>query len=115
MSKNIFCRIIFFTLLSVFVISCQQKKADVIPDNILTKEKMIKVFTDIHIAEAKINFCIANNIALKDTLSFQKIFSANQITKKQYEESLSFYIAHPVMLNEIYEEVVNELNKMTSK
>ncbi|MFH1004145.1 MAG: DUF4296 domain-containing protein [Bacteroidota bacterium] len=114
-NKIIFFGFIYICLFISIMISCQQKKSDIIPDNILSKEKMTKVLTDIHIAEAQTNLYIMNDTAFKDTIGFQKIFSINQITKKQYEESLSFYIDHPIMLNEIYEEVVNELSKMTTK
>ena len=73
---------------------------------------MARVFTDIHLAEAEANLHSMPDSAKKVPINFQKIFEKDTITKLQYEESLTFYIDHPELLNKVYEEVVNELSKM---
>ncbi|MBI4946566.1 MAG: DUF4296 domain-containing protein [Bacteroidetes bacterium] len=96
--------------LSVALFSCGQKAIS-IPPNVLPKGKMAQVLTDIHLAEAEANPNAFADSTQKATINFQQVFEKDTITKKQYEESLTFYIAHPELLNEVYEEVVNELSK----
>lgn len=107
--------IVHCTLYIVFVLasSCgEQEKQIVIPSDVLAKEKMAEVLTDIHITEAEANLRTLPDSSSTEKLSFQKVFEKNKITKEQYEKSLTFYIDHPVLLNEVYEKVLNELSKM---
>lgn len=93
--------------------SCGEKETTVeIPANILPKEKMVQVLTDVHLAEAEANLRTLPDSASKEPIGFQKIFDKDSITKKQYEESLTFYIDHPVLLDSIYTQVLNELSKI---
>ena len=73
---------------------------------------MAQVITDIHLAEAEANVRTFPDSSSKEKLSFDKIFEKHSITKKQYEESLSFYIDNPEILDTVYENVLNELSKM---
>ena len=43
------------------------------------------------------------------------IFKTHHITKQSYDNSMAFYTLHPEILNEIYEEVINELSKKQSE
>lgn len=72
---------------------------------------------DIHIAEAEADIIKLSDSSATDLdVSLgQKIFEKNKITKEQYEKSLSFYIDHPELLNEVYEKALNELSKMQGK
>ena len=99
--------------LSVILAACgEQEKYVVIPSDVLAKEKMAEVLTDIHIVEAEANLKTLPDSASTEKLSFQKIFEKNKITKDQYEKSLKFYIDHPELLGEVYDKVLNELSKM---
>jgi len=73
---------------------------------------MAEVITDIHLAEAEASIRTFPDTTSKEKLSFQKIFNKHSITKKQYEESLSFYIDNPEILDKVYVNVLNELSKM---
>ena len=109
--KRIYCLLLTANCLLVF--SCGQKPTPImIPANIIQKEKMACILTDIHLEEAKVKLRSLSDSAKKDSLNFKKIFAKDTITKQQYEESLNFYIDHPELLNNIYQEVVNELTKM---
>ena len=97
----------------LLAISCGDKSKSVaIPPNVLSREKMAAVLTDIHMAEAEANLRTLPDSSSKETISFQKIFEKDSISKQQYKESLTFYINHPELLNDVYEEVLNELSKM---
>ena len=108
MNKFLF-PLLFFCIL----FSCgQEKKGVVIPANILSQEKMTRVITDIHLAEAEMQVKSLPDSTSKSPLSFQKIFDKDTISKQQYEESLNFYMDHPELLDTIYVQVLNELSKM---
>lgn len=113
-----YCLLLTANCLFVFS-SCGEKQPTPVPADVLPKEKMAQVFTDIHMAEAGANAPMITDIPAKDldsisksNISFQKIFDKNQITKEQYDKSLQFYIDHPELLDKVYEEVLNELSKM---
>lgn len=114
-SRSIFLLFTVYCLL--FLSSCgQEEKSVVVPVDVLPKEKMAQVLTDIHLAEAETNLKIlpdsASTILMAIGIRLQKIFEKHEITKAQYEKSLSFYIDHPELLNQIYEKVLNALSKM---
>lgn len=101
---------VFYFLLLLSCGTAEQKPV-VIPADVLPKEKMAEVITDIHIAEAKAGLEPYQDSAYAIT-SFEKIFEQNKITRAQYDSSLVFYIEHPELLDTIYGQVLNELSKM---
>ncbi len=106
--------VIFFSAL--LFISCS-KKEEKIPDNILSKNKMIQVLVDVHIAEATIqNKYLALNDSTKNIAAgyYINAFDKNKITEQQFRESFLYYSHHLDLLNKIYEEVINELSKRKS-
>ena len=96
----------------VLLFSCGKKREVEIPDNILSKEKMIAVLVDAHILEASMNLSLTPSKVAADTnVNRYNILKHNNISKIQYEESFKFYIDHPDLLNELYEGVLIELSK----
>ena len=72
---------------------------------------MAEVITDIHMAEAETSVRTFPDSISKEKMSFQKIFDKHSVTQKQYDESLSFYMEHPEILDTVYDNVLNELSK----
>ena len=111
-----YCYHILLTVCCLFLFSCgRSEKQALIPADVLPKDKMAEVITDIHIAEAEANMRTLPDSASTENLSFQKIFEAHGISKEQYEKSLSFYMDHPQQLDTVYQNVLNELSKMQGK
>ena len=73
---------------------------------------MAEVLTDLHITEAQASVKTLPDSVSTEKSGFQKIFEKNNITKEQYEKSISFYIEHPELFGEVYDNVLNELSKM---
>ncbi len=73
---------------------------------------MTEVLKDIHLAEAEASIQSKPDSLLKQKINFQKIFEKDSVTKQQYEESLTFYMDHPELLDKIYEQVINDLSRM---
>ncbi|MEK6615340.1 MAG: DUF4296 domain-containing protein [Bacteroidota bacterium] len=115
--RSIFLILAAWILVLLFSCGSSQEKQIVIPSDVLPKEKMAEVIMDIHIAEAEADIIKLSDSSATDLdVSLgQKIFEKNKITKEQYEKSLSFYIDHPELLNEVYEKALNELSKMQGK
>lgn len=101
--------IVFFAFI---LFSCGEKKQVKIPENILSKEKMVAVMVDIHIVEASMNLnLIPSGSITPKSEYYYSILKSNHITKKQYDESSKFYFEHVELLNEVYEGVLKELSK----
>jgi hypothetical protein len=98
--------------LAVLVIlgACTGKEE--VPENLLTKEQMIEVLTEIHLLEAKIQHI---SLTPRDTKQYvyehfqQKLFDELEITTEQYEQSLAYYFNDPIQLEKIYITVVDSL------
>ena len=105
----------FFISISILFFSCGIGK-DKVPDSVLPIDKMVQVQVGIHLLEAEQGQrTIDQSLNGTDTISFQSVFKKENITKTQYDSSLIFYSAHPQLLDEVYDKVINELNKMQSE
>lgn len=105
-------RKIFFIFCITFLFSCGRGD-DGVPAGILPRNKIVKVLTQIHLAEAGRQQAVMKDpSAAADTFSFRELFKNEQITKAQYDSSMKYYAAHPDLLDQVYDEVINELNRM---
>jgi len=107
---------IFYLLFSIIVFSSCSKKEISIPRGIISKQEMVSLLVDLHIAQAATSRNQMTDSArhqMKDYTPF--IFSSHQITKEQYDNSLAFYTKNPELLDEIYDQVINELSRKQSE
>lgn len=101
-------RYIFFTVL-VILSACATSDQ---PENLIGKQKMVKVLTEIHLLEAKIN-----KITIYPKDSAQQVydhyeellFSDLGISKSQYEVNFNYYLDHPDEFEKIYDVVIDSL------
>lgn len=99
----------FFLTALVILLSCGSKEA---PENLIDQAKMVKVLTEVHLLESKIE---AIDISPKD--SAQVIYAHYEgllfqdlgITKEQYEVSFNYYMENPNEFEKIYNIVVDSL------
>ena len=107
-------RKIIALLTLTFLFSCSGQ--DTSPESVLPIDKMVQVQVGIHLMEAEQGQrTIDQTINGTDTFSFQTIFSKEKITRSQYDSSMIFYTAHPKLLDEVYDKVINVLNKMQAE
>lgn len=88
-----------------------------LPKGILTKDKMIPLLVDQHLAEQMFSLRVAlglkNDSVLDDLyLSTLKKYGVN---RKVFEESVYYYSKHPEKYKPIYDEVLDRLNAMEVK
>ena len=107
----------YFTISILFFVSCSVKNTDVvIPKTILTKEETVKIITDCYLAEGasgiNVKAVTGQNI---DSVYLFNPLKDNNCTKAKFDSSILFYTKHSVMLKQIYDDVLEELNKIAAK
>jgi hypothetical protein len=107
---------LFIALISLLSFSCgsDEEKATP-PDDIIQREQMTQVLTDIQIAEAiyqRGNFPKDDYDGKKYILKmYQKIFEKYGVDEQKFKQSLTWYEEHPKILADMYDEVLNELSQ----
>ena len=100
-------------IVSVFSASCSKKGKVEIPKDVICRDTMVDVLTDIHLVKASQQLGMAINP--KDTshigTPFDYVWAKHHITQTEYEKSLDFYTHNPGVLDSIYESVLNNLSK----
>lgn len=103
---------IFLFSLLLFV-SCNKDVEQIEkPKDLLDKNKMAAVLTDISLMEAAANVQLTQNANanIEEGLKFN-IYKQHSISRKQYESSLKYYSANTAEFKEIYDIVLQNLNK----
>jgi hypothetical protein len=96
-------------VLSIPFFSCGG--GDAIPSDVLSKEKMERVLTQIHLTQATRQQKLIEQQPVTDT-TFNEVFKKEAITKEQFDNSMRFYTSHPALLDQVYDEVISELTRM---
>jgi hypothetical protein len=87
------------------------------PDAALNKEKMTAVLADIHLAEAKLAGMGNNSQVQRDSTAevyYATIFKIHQVKAEDFNSSMEAYMQNPKALSEIYEKVLEKLQKEQS-
>ena len=103
----------FSLIFLLYFNSCKEKSIQEIPSNVLKKEVMVKVLTDIHLTDAILQ--LKSNkpkefIHLSSTKMYDAILKENKISSAQFDSSLKYYTSNPAVMKEIYEEVVEKIS-----
>jgi hypothetical protein len=109
-------KILFLLLIPTFImfsISCR-KNGDVSvkkPAQLIEKSKLSKVLTEAYIIESVIYFKAQKGVdyTLYTTVYYNALFKKYGITKKQYNESLKYYIETDKNVSELFLYAINKL------
>jgi hypothetical protein len=103
----------FLACLMVLAVCCScSKPKPVIPKGILTRGQMVPVLVDIHIAQAATGLYSAGDsmhFTMGDYIPL--ILSEHHIEKAMYDTSIAFYTRNPEIMQDLYDDVINELSK----
>jgi len=103
----------------VFVLfSCtDQIGAKPAPDNLIEKEKFVKIIKELSLVESYVQMKYGHVSRFQKTmiLSAEAIFKDYKVTPKQFEASMDYYATHQVLMQEIYTEVLEALNQESGK
>ena len=119
MKKTPILNITYYIIPITFLLfSCSKKKVET-PHGVLSRQQMVPILADVHIAQAATSTYITfpkDSIAtdsarytMNDYLPY--ILKIHHTTKAQYDSSIVFYTAHPEMMQEMYDSVITELSK----
>ena len=107
--KKIYLIIIVFLI--VIPLSCKNSHKN---KYLIPEKTLINLLTDIHLADA--TTFVARELqstSVYDTLSYSLyIFDKYNVTRQQFDSTLSYYSANPATLEKIYEKVVNNLSRI---
>lgn len=101
----------------IFAFTSCKPGSEKAPDGILSKDKMIAVLFDIHVAESSVNSRGMTNIQLNQlvSLKYEDIMKKHGTTYPIFKDSFDYYLHHPDQFEEIYQEIVNQLTAMEGK
>lgn len=99
-------------IFTLFLFSCQRPDAIKVPEGTMSESKMVEILTDIHLVEgAKVG-----NKIMGDTIPapvyFKKVYQKYNISEEQFAKDFAFYTANPKLMDDIYEKVIENLNKI---
>ncbi|MFN0187458.1 MAG: DUF4296 domain-containing protein [Bacteroidia bacterium] len=103
-------------MLSLFF-GCSKKQVEV-PSDVISRDTMIVVLAEIHLAEASIQVL---NVEVKDSLRavsfglYNYIFSKHNITQELFKKSFDYYRSEPAYFHAMYDEVITHLSEDQAK
>ncbi len=110
MKKNL-CRLFVFILL----ISACGKSVEKKPRRLLSRDRMISILVDIHLAESVYQTSHYTNNSMKQYTEsdyYYSILHKYKTADSVFEQSLIYYSGKPKEFEKIYSRVLNRLNEM---
>ncbi|MCJ8209492.1 DUF4296 domain-containing protein [Mucilaginibacter sp. RS28] len=97
-----------FFLVALFFAAC---KNDAVPENVLPKDRMVKVLTDVHLVDGSLyNIVITPDSLYKYGMGkYLLVFKKNHTDTLQFRRSVQYYSSEPALFDEVYEQVVQNL------
>lgn len=102
---------ILFTCLVCFL-SCARKEVIPIP---LSEEQLVDIMIDIHLVESMIERLPVLDRDTVGGVYYRMIFRDHNVTKEEFDESISVLREDPERLDVIYVEVMEKLNVLEAK
>ncbi len=102
--------------ISIYLHSCNNQPS-LLPEGILSKEKMIEILVDVHLAESSGDshgFTMMQSNKLVAT-KYESVMRKHGTTFLQFKTSFDYYMQHPEKFDEVYQEVVNQLTALEGK
>ena len=104
-------------LISLFSASCAHQNESAVPADIISKDTMILILTDIHLLESSLNLRIFEDRKLMNARNAikPKIYRDYGVTKAQFYKSYDYYANKPLLIDSIYTDVISEISKQQAK
>jgi len=110
------CRLSLLLALVVMISSCgkNHQKNTKKPDNLIKKELLSDILLDVYIIESAIYYKTQKgaDVVLYTTAYYNALFKKHNITKKQFSQSMSYYIETDNNASNIFLNVINKLMSM---
>ncbi|HEY9114224.1 MAG TPA: DUF4296 domain-containing protein [Bacteroidales bacterium] len=111
----------YFLLLIVVVssFSCYHENQETItvPENLLTKDQMVDILTDIQLSEGILTYRRIERLPVNNygESLYNKVIEEHQLTREQLQQNIDYYNGNPKLMEKIYDEVLGRLNKMQTE
>jgi len=107
------------SILLMLSLSCIHNN-NVVPKGIIVPEKMGKILTDLHLADAVANqnFTVkdvSDSIAWKNKSFRNLILRKYQIDTAMFDRSFSYYIQRPAEMDSIYARMITDLSRLQTR
>lgn len=106
--------VIFSMIISFAALSCRRE--DSVPDDIISQEKMGKIFIELAMAEAFVeNFSPKDSTVVKDSLiqiEMDKILAIHKVDEKKFIASYNFYKSHPTLFKQLADSAYSKTQKL---
>jgi len=112
-----------FKLLHLFtfcflILSCaaEHEEGITVPPTILDNQQLVEILTDAYLAEGATGI----NIKGISGQQFDSVYLFNPLkehacSKSKFDSSMVFYSHHPIILKNIYDQVLEKLNKIAAR
>lgn len=98
------------------LLSCHGNNSVRVPEGVIPPDSMVTVLADIHILQATLQLgYFQNDSASASHRAFLDILKKHRVSEEKYNSSIKFYTFHPILLDSIYEKVVNNLSQQKSE
>lgn len=112
-------RISAIVIMFLMIVSCGgDLNSNVVePDNLLSREQMVKLLVDVQLIEAVSTRGLFNaqDSITGEVKGYTRVFRKYNITKVDFEQNLKYYYDFTDQSEELYGEVLSELIKMEVK
>lgn len=106
---------VFLLYITLFImLSCTQE--EVVPDYVITEDKMIAVLVDMELKQAEIKYKMAR-IDTRSTnykSEYEKVLENHQLSFQTFNQNLDYYCSKPLLMQDIYLEVIELLSENQS-
>ncbi len=96
----------------LFSCGTQQKE---IPNDVITKEKMIEVMTEVELTQALIRLKASTQDTINEQQLYNEVYMEFDISEEKFNKSLEYYCKDPNQLKEMYNKVIENLTKKQSE
>lgn len=116
---NYLFKTLFAVLISVVTLTrcAQDSTLSEPPPQLLSKQQMVSFLIDLHLTEAKMNYTEVRQSDSTEILfrNYEKyLMNEHGFTDSVYLESYAYYLDNMELMDEIYEDVVDSLNVMST-
>ena len=98
----------FFIL--ILLCSCSSQE-ETFPEHLIKKEQMVDIIAEIELTQAFIKLKTAHTDSINQEVLYQNVFERFSVTKKKFNESLTYYASDPEQLEFIYDQVIIKLSE----
>ena len=102
-----------FIVSILFFSSCKptSEEDEVVPENVLSEERLVKILTDAYLAEGASGINVKNVPGEKfDSAYVFNPLKDNRVDRVVFDSSMAYYTRHPKKLKVIYDKILDKLS-----